>query len=328
MVKPRILSGVKPSGKLHIGNYLGALKNFVELQNENEYECYFMVADLHSLTEKFDPGTKSQETLDTIIDFLALGLDPEKSTIFVQSQIPEHLELSWIFGCLVPVGELERMTQYKDFIARGHAANTGLFTYPVLQAADILIYKAKFVPVGEDQLQHLELTNGIVRRFNNRFGQTFDQVKPLLTQTPRVMSLLDPQKKMSKSLGENHVINISDEPEVIEKKLARAVTDTGKERKMTAGVKNLFTLLEMFGEPEQYQFFLEAHKAGTIRYADLKSSLAKVIAHYFASYRAKKKQPEKTPDQILQIIASGREKAKVVASQTLAEVKKKVGLII
>jgi tryptophanyl-tRNA synthetase len=326
MTKPRVLSGVKPSGKLHLGNYLGAVQRFLELQNSGEYNCFFMIADLHSLTEKFDPEKKQQEILDMMIDFLALGLDPEKSTLFIQSQVPEHLELTWIFDCLVPIGELERMTQYKDFVARGHAANAGLFTYPILQAADILAYKAKFVPVGEDQLQHLELTNEIVRRFNNRFGQTFESVRPLLSETPRVMSLLEPTKKMSKSLGENNIINLSDEPEIIEKKLARAVTDTGKEKKMTPGVKNLFSLLEIFGEPEQIAFFQEQHKSKAIRYADLKASLAKVIAHYFADYRKKRKELEKNLDFVQQALAAGREKAKAITSQTLIEVKEKVGL--
>lgn len=326
MTKPRVLSGVKPSGKLHLGNYLGAIKNFLELQDK--YDCYFAIVDLHSLTEKFDPQTKRQEILDLAIDFLAIGLDPNKCTIFIQSHVPEHVELGWIFDCLTPVGELERMTQYKDFLARGHSANAGLFTYPVLQAADILLYKPYGVPVGEDQLQHLELTNSIAKRFNNRFGQTFAAVKPLLTQTPRVMSLLEPTKKMSKSLGENHVINLSDEPQVIAIKLARAVTDTGKEKKMTSGVANLFMLLENFGEPEQIKFFQEAHKAGAIRYADLKGGLAKVIAHHFVSFRRKRKELEKKPEYILEVLAEGKEKAKAVASETLREVKEKVGLVL
>ncbi len=328
MFNPRILSGVKPSGKLHIGNYLGALRNFVELQNKGEYDCFFMIADLHSLTEKFDPKTKRQEILDLMTDFLAIGLDPAKSTLFVQSQIHEHSELAWIFDCLTPISELERMTQYKDFISRGHVANAGLFTYPVLQAVDILIYKPAAVPVGEDQLQHLELTNHIARKFNNHFGDTFKPVKPLLTKTPRVMSLLEPSKKMSKSLGEGHVINLADEPGVIEKKLARAVTDTGKEKKLTAGVKNLFTLLENFGESEQIQFYQEAHKAGTIRYADLKANLAKLIAHHFAAYRARRKELEKQPDLLMRVVTAGREKAHAVASQTLREVKEKIGLVL
>jgi len=310
---------------LHLGNYLGAIQNFIDLQNK--YESYFAIVDLHSLTEKFDPKQKTEETLDLAIDFLALGLDPAKCTIFVQSQVLEHAELSWIFSCLTPVGELERMTQYKDFVGRGHSANAGLLTYPILQAADILIYHAAVVPIGEDQLQHLELTNDIAKKFNSRFGETFTPVKPLLTKTPRVMSILEPSKKMSKSLGDRHVINLNDEPEVIEKKLARAVTDTGKTKTMSAGTKNLFALLEIFGEPEQYKFYLEQHKAGSIRYSDLKANLAKVIAHHFADYRRKRKELEKQPERIMEILASGKEKARAVASLTLAEVKQKMGLM-
>jgi tryptophanyl-tRNA synthetase len=263
-----------------------------------------------------------------VIDLLAIGIDPDKSTLFVQSQLPEHAELCWYFNTITPVAELERMIQYKDFISRGHTPNAGLFTYPVLQAADILLYKATAVTVGEDQLQHLELTNTIAKKFNSRFGKTFEPIKPLLTKTTRVMSLLEPTKKMSKSLGENHVINMQDEAAVIEKKLARAVTDAGTAKTMSPGVKNLFSLLEIFGEKQQYDFYVEAHKNGTIKYSDLKSNLAKVIAHHFADYRAKRKELEMKPGYILEVIAAGREKAKALASATLAEVKEKMGLVL
>lgn len=305
---------------------MGAVQNFLKLQDE--YDSYFAIVDLHSLTEKFNPKKKFQEIWDLAVDFLALGLESQKCTIFIQSQVPEHLELAWIFSCLTPVGELERMTQYKDFVGRGHGANAGLLTYPILQAADILIYKPKFVPVGGDQLQHLELTNDIARWFNNRFGQTFERVKPLLTQTPKVMSLLEPTKKMSKSLGENHVIYLSDEATVIEKKLARAVTDTGKSKKLTAGVENLFQLLEIFGDENALKFYKEEHASGAIRYADLKANLAKLIAHHFADYRKRRKELEKQPEFVKKILADGKEKAAGVAAQTLKEVKEKIGLLM
>lgn len=323
--KQRVLSGVKPSGSLHIGNYLGAVQNFLKLQEE--YESYFAIVDLHSLTEKFDPEKKSKEIFDLATDFLALGLDPQKSTIFIQSQVPEHLELAWYFACVTPVSELERMTQYKDFVDRGHMANAGLFTYPILQAADILLYKPMYVPVGEDQKQHLELANHIVRWFNNRFGATFDRVKPLLTATPRVMSLLVPAKKMSKSLGENHVIYLSDDAATIEKKLARAVTDSGRDKKISDGTANLFNLLEIFGDEPAREFYAEARKKGTIRYADLKANLAKLIAHHFASYRKRKQDLQKKPEYIKQVLDIGRARAQAVASATLKEVKQKIGLI-
>ena len=197
-----------------------------------------------------------------------------------------------------------------------------------MQAADILLYKPYGVPVGEDQLQHLELTNDIARKFNARFGKTFELIKPLLTKTPRIMSLLDPSKKMSKSLGDQHVINMSDEVKVIEKKLSRAVTDTGKSGQMSAGTKNLFTLLENFSTPDEVSFYREAFRAGNIKYSDLKGNLAKLIAHHFAPYRKKRAELEKNPDYVMQVIATGREKARAIASQTLQEVKTKMGLVI
>lgn len=325
-MKPRVLSGIKPSGKLHIGNYLGMIRNAVELQND--YHCYYMVADMHSLTENYAPSEKRQQVVDLVIDLLAIGIDPEKSVLFIQSQLPEHAELTWYFNTITPVSELERMTQYKDFVARGHSPNVGLFDYPVLQAVDILLYKPAAVPVGEDQLQHLELTNTIAKKFNNRFGKTFDPVKPLLSNTPRVMSLLEPDKKMSKSLGEAHVINMGDEAGVIEKKLARAVTDTGKTKTMSAGTKNLFLLLENFGEPEEYNFYKEAFAKGGIKYSDLKKNLAKLIAHHFADYRKKRTELEKHPDYVLSFITVGKEKARALASATLREVKEKMGLLL
>lgn len=321
----RVLSGIKPSGKMHLGNYLGAVQNWVKLQDE--YQCFFPVVDMHALTENYDAKELSRLTTELVIDLIAAGIDPERSVIFVQSQMPEHAELAWYFNTLTPVAFLERMTQYKDFVSRGHTANVGLFDYPVLQAADILLYKPVGVPVGGDQLQHLELTNELVKKFNNKFGKTFDAVKPLVTKTPRVMSLLEPTKKMSKSLGDNHVINLADEPAVIEKKLARAVTDTGKTKTISAGTKNLFALLEIFGDKQQYEFYRDAHQEGTIRYADLKANLAKLIAHHLSDYREKRKELEQKSEYILEVINKGREKAKVIASQTLTEVKDKMGLL-
>lgn len=326
MAKLRVLSGIQPSGKLHIGNYLGMVANAVKLQED--YSCFYMVADMHSLTETYKPEEKRQQILDLVIDLLAIGIDPEQSVIFIQSQVPEHAELAWYLNTITPIASLERMTQYKDKATRQREnINVGLFDYPVLMAADILLYKADGVPVGDDQLQHIELTNDLVKKFNNKFGETFQPVKPLLTETPRVMSILDPSKKMSKSLGENHVINLNDEPEAIEKKLARAITDKGTEKTMSAGTKNLFALLKIFGEPELYEFYLDQRKKGTVRYAEMKKSLAKVIAHHFAIYRAKRKDLEKNPELILQIINQGKQKALAVASATLAEVKQKVGLL-
>jgi len=243
MAKEIILSGIQPTGRLHIGNYLGSLRNFVELQKK--HEGYFMIADYHSITESYEPKNKLNQIYNLAADFLAAGLDPKKSTIFVQSHVPEHTELAWIFNTLTPIGYLERMTQYKDKASRQKEnINLGLFDYPVLQAADILLYHATAVPVGQDQDQHLELTRQIVRFFNNKFGPTFLEPKTLHTETPKVMSLLSPDKKMSKSLGDNHCIDIDDEPDMIAKKLSKAVTDTGDGSGL--GAKNLLDLVKIF----------------------------------------------------------------------------------
>ena len=329
MNQPRILSGIQPTGKLHIGNYLGALKNFVELQNSNKYECFFMIADYHSITEDYDPATKPQQIMDLMIDYLAVGLDPEKSVLFAQSQIPEHTELAWIFNTITPIGELSRMTQFKDKSTRQEKnINAGLLTYPTLMAADILLYNtAPEVPIGDDQTQHLELARLIARKFNTRFGKTFIEPKGLYTQTPRIMSLTNPDKKMSKS-DPAGCLFISDDAQIIEKKLARAVTDTGKSKTMSAGTQNLFKLLEIFGGSEQFTFYREAHEKRSIKYSELKTNLAKIIAHHFSDYRKKRLEFDKNPEQIKNVISQGKIKAQAIARETLQVVKQKIGLQI
>ncbi|MBI2604423.1 MAG: tryptophan--tRNA ligase, partial [Candidatus Harrisonbacteria bacterium] len=247
MAKPMLISGIQPSGKLHLGNYLGALKNFVALQKSGNYQCLFFIADLHSLTETYDPEMKPGQILDLAASYLALGLDPKKSTLFVQSQVPQTTELAWILGTLTPFGELRRMTQFKDKAeSQEENVNVGLFTYPVLMAADMLLYDAAFVPVGEDQLQHLELTRTLARKFNSRFGETFVEPKPLMTSVPRLMSLADPMKKMSKSQPDGCLF-LDDAPEVIEAKLKRAVTDSGSvvkyDEKEKPGISNLLRIM-------------------------------------------------------------------------------------
>ncbi|KKU15703.1 MAG: Tryptophan-tRNA ligase [Candidatus Jorgensenbacteria bacterium GW2011_GWA2_45_9] len=226
-MKPRLIAGIQPTGKLHIGNYLGALKNFVELQNSEKYDCLFFVADLHSLTDPLGwnkPKEKQKQIEDVVLSYLAAGLDPKKSVLFLQSDVPTHSELAWVLNTITPMGELFRMTQFKEK-TETHAENTGLFTYPTLMAADILLYDAGFVPVGDDQLQHLELTRTLARKFNTRFGKTFTEPKPLLTEVPRLMSLDMPDKKMSKSRAEGCLF-LDDSPNEIRNKIKRAVTDS------------------------------------------------------------------------------------------------------
>ena len=326
-MKDVIVSGIQPTGELHIGNYLGSLKNFVDLQNT--HDCYFFIADLHSLTEDFTPGKPKQEQImNLLVTFLAAGLDPAKCTIFIQSHIPAHTELAWIFNTILPVGELERMTQYKDKTARQTAnINIGLFDYPVLMAADILLYKPTHVPTGLDQLQHIELTNTIARKFNNKFGETFAEVKPFTQKPLRIMSLTDPTRKMSKSEAGSY-INIFDEPEEIRKKLAKAVTATdASAEEMPKGVKNLIELLEHFDNAKAAAQFTAEYKTGSIKYSQLKETLAETIANYFAPMRTKKQELEKDPALLAEIIADGSKKAKKVAQATLDEVKSKIGLI-
>jgi len=321
MNKETILSGIQPTGKLHIGNYLGALKNFVELQNN--HECYFFIADYHSLTENYDPKEKVKQINELTADYLAAGLDPKKCTIFVQSHIPQHFELAWIFNCVTPISYLERMTQYKDKSERQKEnINVGLFDYPVLQAADILIYKVTAVPVGQDQDQHVELTRQIAKFFNNRFGQTFTEPKTIHTETPKIMSLLLPDKKMSKSLGDNHCIYLDDEPEAIKQKLAKAVTDTGDGQ--SRGAKNLLDLVEIFSPAKTYQKFMTDSRNGSLKYSELKATLAEDIAKYFADFRKKKKSI--SDKEIKKILETGAKKAEAVAQKTMTEVRKIIGV--
>ncbi len=341
----RILSGIQPSGELHIGNYLGAIKNWVKLQSASgrtKNECWFFVADYHSITENYDPKEKPKEILDLTADLLALGLDPKKSVIFQQSQIPGHADLAWIFNTITPLGELERMTQYKDKAAsQKQNVNVGLFDYPVLMAADILIYKSEAVPVGEDQVQHLELTREIARRFNDKFGKVFPEPKPLLTESARIMSLTDPAKKMSKSGGEKSYIAISDSPEVIKEKIKTAVSDAGGDndgappspRLRTAkGGDNLLAIFNAFAETKEeksdYSNYKRYHEDGTLKYAEFKPALAELIVNYFADYRKKRAELSKNPDYIKKVLADGAAKASAVAAKTLQEVKQKIGLII
>ncbi len=318
---------MQPTGRLHIGNYLGALKNFVDLQKSGNYQCYFFLANLHALTEGPEPHALAENILDLTANYLAAGLDPKKSLIYQQSQIPAHTALAWVLNTVTPMGELERMTQYKDKAARQAAnVNAGLFTYPVLMAADIILYDAKFVPVGDDQMQHLELTRTVARRFNARFGgETFVEPKGVLTQTPRVMSLKDPLHKMSKS-DPDSCLFIDDSPEDIRKKLARAVTDSDSEILYDPEHKpGLSNLLEIYGaftgkDPHAVAIDFEGK-----RYSDLKNELAELISEHFTDFRRKKAALLAKPALLKKILAAGSKRAGKVADKKMAEVKKKVG---
>jgi tryptophanyl-tRNA synthetase len=319
-----ILSGVQATGKLHIGNYLGAVKQFVDIQNAGDMQCFFFVADLHSLTVERDPKQLRADTLEVVAEYIAAGLDPEKSVIFIQNHVLEHAELAWIFNCITQLGDLERMTQYKDKAKQNKEnINAGLLTYPTLMAADILIYKPKMVPVGEDQAQHLELARVLARKFNNRYGKVFPEPKNYLLKPLRIMSLKKPDKKMSKT-GDDPIY-LSDSPADLENKFKKAVTATAGEG--SAGVNNLMFLLSHFGTKEQITQFQDGINDGSIKYSELKKTLADDVAEHFAEFREKKKALLADKNRLAEILGDGARRARTVASKTLTEVKEKIGLL-
>lgn len=324
--KPIIVSGIQPTGNLHIGNYLGAVRNWVDLQNGGEYEMYIFIADLHSLSGQIKGKELHQQIIRTAAELVAAGIDPEKTTFFVQSHVSYCTELAWIFNTITPVTELERMTQFKDKAERqSKNVNVGLFTYPVLQAADILLYKGTCVPVGQDQIQHVELTRDCARWFNKKYETYFPETKHLLTEIPKVMSLLEPTKKMSKSHGPDSIIELADEPSVIEKKLKKAVT-ASEGGKGAPGVENLLSLLKHFGTKELHKQFVSAEKDGSIRYGDLKKAVADAISNYFIDFRKRRDELMNNPDEIAEYLLRGAEKARVVAEKTMTDVRKIVGI--
>lgn len=325
MTKQTIVSGIRATGRLHIGNYLGALRQFVELQNSGEHQYYFFIADLHALTTPFEPKELRDNTLEVVAEYLAAGVDPNQSVLFLQNHVPEHAELAWIFNCITPLGELERMTQFKDK-AKQHRenVNVGLLAYPTLMAADILLYKPNMVPVGEDQAQHLELARTVARKFNSRFGKTFPEPKNFLQKPLRIMSLSKPEKKMSKTGDE--ALMLDDTPAEITRKLKKAVTATDGRHK-SAGVDNLLFLLRRFGSKQQIQQFEDAVKDNTIKYSELKEALADDITQHFAQFRERKKEILSDTRQLAEILAEGARKARQKASETLREVKQKTGLL-
>ncbi len=327
-MEERILSGIRPSSRLHIGNYLGAIKQWIELQHLQD--SFFMIADLHAITTPYEPKKLQPAIRDVALDYLAAGLDHHKATLFVQSHVPEHVELAWLFSTLIPVSELQRMTQYKEksktlSTAKGPAgsATLGLLAYPVLMAADILIYKATGVPVGEDQIQHVELARIVARKFNAKYGNTFPEPKVLLSHGKRIMSLNDPTKKMSKSDGGG--IQLDNQPEVIKKKLMKAVTAT-KGGEGNPGVMNLFTLLKEFSDPVTYRKFLNEEETGTIKYAELKAQIAEDVARHFAAFREKRKELAGNNRYLEEILSAGANEARAVSKKTLQQAKQLMGL--
>ena len=326
-MNPRVLSGIQPtSDSFHIGNHLGALQNWVSMQTE--FECFYFIADLHAITVEQDPELLNQRTLLAYAQLVALGVDPKKSVLFVQSQVPEHAQLMWVMSCLTGIGEANRMTQFKDKAAKGGAssASVGLLTYPILQAADILLYQADAVPVGEDQRQHLELTRDLATRFNGRFGETFTLPKPhIVKATAKIQDLQDPSAKMSKS-SPSGCINLLDPLKTTEKKIKSAVTDSDSvvafDPVNKAGVSNLLTILSAYTNTTVNE--LVDSFAGRM-YGDLKKETASAVLAFAEPFQTKVNELLDDKAQLQRDMQFGAEQAREVASQTLAAVYSKIG---
>ncbi|MBI2888435.1 MAG: tryptophan--tRNA ligase [Candidatus Liptonbacteria bacterium] len=329
MTKPVLFSGMQPTGRLHLGNYLGALKNWVELQASGRYQCYFFIVDLHALTQPQEPKELQTNIMNLAADYFAAGIDPKKSVVGLQSAVPAHSELTWILSTITPMGELERMTQFKDKSSRQKEnINAGLFTYPILMAADIILYDAAFVPVGDDQLQHLELTRTLVRKFNAKYGETFVEPKPLLTETPRVMSLSDPMRKMSKSEPAGCLF-LDDSPADIEAKVKRAVTDSGSEVKFDEEKKPaIANLLRIYSSLSGESVQVLEKRFEKSAYSEFKSDLAKLVIEHFAEFRAKKAELKKKPDALKKTLSAGSGQAAKIAEKKITEVKERIGIAL
>ncbi|MET8677781.1 tryptophan--tRNA ligase [Streptomyces sp. NPDC004647] len=329
--RPRVLSGIQPTaGSFHLGNYLGAVRQWVALQET--HDAFYMVVDLHAITVPQDPAELRANTRLAAAQLLGAGLDPERCTLFVQSHVPEHAQLGWVMNCLTGFGEASRMTQFKDKSSKQGSDRTtvGLFTYPILQIADILLYQANSVPVGEDQRQHIELTRDLAERFNGRFGHTFTIPEPyIVRETAKIFDLQDPTIKMSKSASApKGIINLLDEPKASAKKIKSAVTDTGTEIRFDEaekpGVSNLLTIYSTLtgtGIAELEQKYVGKG------YGALKTDLAEVMVEWVTPFRTRTREYLDDPETLDSILAKGAEKARSVAAETLAQAYDKVGFL-
>ena len=326
MSQKRLFSGIQPSGELHIGNYFGALANWAELQHT--HDSIHCVVDYHAMTTEYDPATMPERVHECARGFIASGLDPEKCTIFAQSDVPEHTELAWIFSIVTGMGRLQNMTQFKEKSEQHpENINAGLLTYPILQAADILIYKGEVVPVGDDQLQHLELSREIARRYNSRFGvETFPEPKPMLSKAPRIMGL-DGDSKMSKSRG--NTIGIFDEPDVVWELLRPAFTDPARQRLKDPGnpdICNIFTLHEQVSPPELVEEIDGACRKAEIGCIECKKRLNEHLNATLEPIRARGKELAAHPDHVVTVLDEGAAKCREWARETMAEVRSDTGL--
>ncbi len=327
--RPRVFSGIQPSGSLHLGNYLGALVNWVAMQQT--HDCVYCVVDLHAITARQERAELRRSTIDLANLFLASGIDPERSIVFVQSHVPAHCELAWILNTITYMGELRRMTQFKDKTGggEGESIGVGIFDYPVLMAADILLYRADEVPVGEDQKQHVELTRDLAERFNNAFGTAFVVPRPVIRgEGARVMALDNPTSKMSKSAGsESSFIALSDSPDVIRKKIRRAVTDSGSEVRPGPDKPALSNLLGIYGllSGDPLDDIVARYEGKG--YAEFKADLGDVVAEALVPIQARIKELEADKTYTLEVLKTGAERAEALAARTLAKVRERVGLV-
>ncbi len=318
----RVLSGIQPSGALHIGNYFGMMRPAIALQAENE--CFYFIADYHALTQTPDPADLRERVLGVAVDFLACGLDPERTVFFRQSDVPQVQELAWVLSCITPVGLLERCHSYKDKIARGISPNHGLFSYPVLMAADILLYGSQLVPVGRDQKQHLEVTRDLAVRFNQRYGSVLVVPDALIQEETAVVPGTDGQK-MSKSYG--NTIEIFSDAKKARKRIMRIVTDsTPIEAPKDPDRCSVFALYRLFADPAETAALRERYLAGGMGYGEAKQMLFDKYCSYFGPFRARREALVRDPDRVERILQQGARRARAVASQTLEAVKKAVGL--
>ena len=325
MSRPRVLSGIRPTGAgFQLGNYVGAVRHWAQMQDQNE--CFYFIADLHALTEDPDPAQLRRRTHESAAELLAMGIDPARSTLFVQSHLREHSELAWILSCLTGFGEASRMTQFKD--KGGTGSNVGLFSYPVLQAADILMYQADAVPIGEDQRQHLELTRDLAQRFNRRYGETFRMPGQYVAKAgERIKDLQEPARKMSKSIGGTGTLWVLDEPKVLVKKVKSAVTDTAREVRAAddkPGITNLLTIFAAATGKAVEE--LEAAYAGK-GYGDFKADVAEAVVQLLEPVRARYAELVADPGYLDQVLAEGAATARQVAVTTMTAVRERVGLL-
>lgn len=328
MNKPRIFSGIQPSGNLHLGNYLGAIKNWVKLQDK--YDSIFCVVDMHAITVPQNPAELRRRTIEVAKVYLASGIDPKKSTLFIQSQLSEHAELCWILNTIAKIPELEKMTQFKDKAQKNdkESSSLGLFDYPVLMAADIILYDTELVPVGKDQKQHVELTRTLAERFNKKFGETFVIPKAYTTKTSEnIMGLDDPTKKMSKSAkSEYNYIALSDDEETVRRKIKKAVTDSGSEIVYSdekPALKNLINIYSLLSEISPKEIEKKYTGKG---YSEFKTELANVVVSFMKPLQ--KKIGELSDEKVLKILEDGAKKIQPIAKKKLEEVKEKIGFII